>query len=134
MQLHLCKKTKLYKWLELGHLVRWCPNLQYQAVLTTHNTFRKTVKWLSKVQPLVQAFAEMIPVDLRVSSGHYNLHTDRFTVLHMPANLIAAMDKLPMCELVEQTRNHSSPVVMKSKKMDEKRLQLLVGLQEKSPL
>jgi hypothetical protein len=134
MHPHLCKKTQLYKWLELGCLVRWCPNLQYQAVLTTHNAFRKTVKWLGKVQPVVKAFAEMIPADSRVNSGPYDLHTDRFTVMQMPASFIAAMDKLPMCELMEQTRNRSSPVAMKSKKMDKNRLQLLVGLQEKSPL
>jgi hypothetical protein len=133
MHTHLCKKTQLYKWLELGCLVRR-PNLQYQAVLMTHNAFRKTIKSLSKVQPLVKAFAEMIPADSRLNWGPYDLHTDRFTVMQMPANLIAAMDKLLMCKLVEQTRNRGSPVAMKSKKMDENHLQLLVGLQEKSPL
>jgi hypothetical protein len=64
MHLHLCKKMQLYKWLELGCLMRRCPYLQYQAVLTTHNAFRKTVKWLGKVQPLVKAFVQMTPVDL----------------------------------------------------------------------
>jgi hypothetical protein len=76
MYTHLCKRTQLYKWLELGRLVRQCLNLQYQAVLTTHNAFRKTVKWLSKVQPLVKAFAQMIPADLRLNWGPYDLHTD----------------------------------------------------------
>jgi hypothetical protein len=54
--------------------------------------------------------------------------------MQMLASLIAATDKLPMCELVEQTRNHGSPVAIKSKKMDKNCLQLLVGPQEKSPL
>jgi hypothetical protein len=117
MHTHLCKKTQLYKWLELGRLVCHCPNLQYQAVLTTHNTFRKTVKWLGKVMPLVQAFAEMIPADSRVNSGPYDLHTDGFTVLQMVANLIAEMEALPMGQLVEQTQTRS-PVAMKSEMMD----------------
>jgi hypothetical protein len=52
----------------------------------------------------------------------------------MLADLIAVMEALTMCQLVEQTRTRSSLVVMKSKKMDKNRLQLLVGLQEKSPL
>jgi hypothetical protein len=134
MHTHLCKKTQLYKWMELGHLVHRCPNLQYQAVLTTHNAFRKTVKWLGKVQPLMKAFVEMIPTDSRLNWGPYDLHTDGFTVMQMPASLIAAMDKLPMCKLMEQTRNHGSPVAIKSKKMDKNCLQVLVGPQEKSPL
>jgi hypothetical protein len=109
-------------------------DLQYQAVLTTHNAFRKTVKWLGKVQPLVKAFAEMIPADPRLNWGPYDLHTDGFTVMEMLASVITAMDKLPMCELMEQTRNRGSPVTIKSKKMDKNGLQLLVGPQEKSPL
>jgi hypothetical protein len=86
---HLCKKTQLYKSLELGHLCTGTPTCNTKLFSQPTMLFEKLSSGSAG------SFVEMIPMDSRLNSGPYDLHTNRFTALQMLTNLIMAMEAVP---------------------------------------